>query len=269
MTLANFTKSIASTGINISPITLGTVKFGRNTGVKYPTAFSLPDDNVILSLLAQAKELGINAIDTAPAYGSSEQRLGQLLNNRKEWIISSKVGEFFDGQHSTFRFDKTSIIKSVTNSLRQLRTDYLDILLIHSDGNDEHILRQTDAISTLLELKQQGLIRATGISSKTVAGGILALQSLDIAMITHNHSYQDEVAVIDHANQHNKGILIKKALGSGHLTNDQTIDLQANFDFIFKNPIHSVVLGTINSKHLQDNCQMVENSLNKATKPHA
>lgn len=259
--LENFRKTLGDTNIDISPVTLGTVKIGRNSQVKYPTAFSLPSDNTVRSLLHLAKELGINAIDTAPAYGSSEARLGKLLKNRSEWLICSKVGEFFDGSQSTFRFDKKSILDSVTASLKRLNSDYLDILLIHSDGNDEAILQNSDAVETLLALKQQGLIRAIGISGKTAQGGILALQSLDIAMITHNITYQDEQSVIDYANTHNKGILVKKALASGHLATDNPQTLQQNFDFILRSPIHSIVLGTINPKHLKDNCQMVANSL--------
>ncbi|HCD05104.1 MAG TPA: aldo/keto reductase, partial [Methylophaga sp.] len=55
-----------------------------------------------------------------------------------------------------------------------------------SDGNDVPIIEQHRALETLNELKQQGLIAATGISSKTVDGGLLALQKSDIVMVTHN-----------------------------------------------------------------------------------
>ena len=71
-----------------------TVKLGRNDGVKYPEPFSIPDDKEAHALLAAAKSLGINLIDTAPAYGTSEERLGTLLaGEREDWIICTKVGE--------------------------------------------------------------------------------------------------------------------------------------------------------------------------------
>ena len=60
-------------------ISLGTVKFGRNTNVKYPTKFKLPEDKLIVNLLSEAQELGVKLLDTAPAYGNSEHRIGQLL----------------------------------------------------------------------------------------------------------------------------------------------------------------------------------------------
>ena len=72
MTLAK--RPLGSTGIDVSSLGLGTVKFGRNQEVKYPTGFSLPVDRAIESLLDVARESGINLLDTAPAYGSSEQR---------------------------------------------------------------------------------------------------------------------------------------------------------------------------------------------------
>ena len=64
-------------------ISLGTVKFGRNTDVKYPKKFELPEDKVIVDLLSKAQELGVNLLDTAPAYGNSEHRIGQLLPGRR------------------------------------------------------------------------------------------------------------------------------------------------------------------------------------------
>ena len=90
-------KEIANTGVIVSPLGLGTVKLGRNTAVKYPTHFKIPNDKQTLELLAQAWDLGINLLDTAPAYGNSEQRLGQLLPQQShDWIIATKVGETFD-----------------------------------------------------------------------------------------------------------------------------------------------------------------------------
>jgi len=260
-------KTIADTGLAVSPLGLGTVKLGRNKGVKYPKAFSIPDDTQALDLLALAWDLGINLIDTAPAYGHSEQRLGELLPKlNQEWLIATKVGETFnaDTGESQYNFTPEFITQSIQHSLKKLRRDVLDIVLIHSNGNDQQIIEQHGAIEVLNDLKQQGLIRATGMSTKTIEGGLLTLQQADIAMVMHNLDYQAEQAVLDQAATDNKAIFIKKALGSGHLalTDSQLDSVQANFDFIFQNPaVASIVVGTITPKHLIDNVHKVIKAL--------
>jgi len=254
-------KQIAETGVFVSPLGLGTVKIGRNTAVKYPTSFKIPDDKTVSELLAQTWGLGINLIDTAPAYGNSEQRLGELLATQKnEFIIATKVGETFDetSGESHYNFTPEFITASIKQSLKNLRREVLDIVLIHSDGNDKHIIEQ-GALAVLADLKQQGLIRATGMSTKTVEGGLLALQQSDLAMVMHNLEYQKEQAVIDQAQQDNKGIFIKKALASGHLTPES---VQENFNLIYANQaVSSVIIGTINPVHLEDNVAKVSLAL--------
>ena len=84
-------RPLGSTGIEVSPLGLGTVKIGRNEQVKYPRGFEIPDDVQVSELIAMAWDLGINFIDTAPAYGSSEDRLGRLLPNADDWVIMTKV----------------------------------------------------------------------------------------------------------------------------------------------------------------------------------
>ena len=259
--------TIAQTALSVSPLGLGTVKLGRNTGVKYPSSFNIPDNQQTLALLEQAWDLGINLLDTAPAYGTSEQRLGELLPKlNHDWVIATKVGETFnpDTVESDYNFTPKFIQQSIRNSLKNLKRDVLDIVLIHSDGQDKAIIEQYGALDVLNDLKQQGLIRATGMSTKTVEGGLLALQQSDIAMVMHNLSYQDEQAVIDFATDEGKAIFIKKALGSGHLANsdDHVDSVQANFDFIYQQAaVASVIVGTITPEHLRDNVKKAVRAL--------
>lgn len=259
-------RQLADTGVAISPLGLGTVKLGRNKGVKYPTDFKIPDDAAALDLLALAKELGINLIDTAPAYGNSEERLGPLLQGqRQDWVICSKVGEEFDNisGDSSFNFTPEHVQFSVERSLQRLQTDYIDMLLVHSDGNDIAIIQQYGILDVLDELKKAGKIRATGMSTKTVEGGLLALENSDCAMVTYNLNHREEEAVLDYAAQHNKGVLLKKALASGHICQDQTIDpVKASFDFIYSHPgVTSAIIGTINPQHLRSNVHAAEKAI--------
>lgn len=258
---------LGNTGIEVSCLGLGTVKIGRNQDVKYPSGFSLPSDEEVSTLIAHAKNLGINFIDTAPAYGSSEQRLGRLLNERQDWIICSKVGEEFTAGKSYFDFSAEHTQRSVERSLRDIGTDYLDIVLIHSDGQDLKILESSDCPETLLRLKEKGLIKAVGMSSKTVEGGMKAVEILDVVMATYNPSMLDDAEVIDYAYKLNKGILVKKALNSGHDCVDKGADgnttessfAERNLRFALdKKGVSSVIVGTINPKHLRENVEAAQ-----------
>jgi aryl-alcohol dehydrogenase-like predicted oxidoreductase len=260
------TRSLGNTGLQVSTLGLGTVKFGRNQGLKYPTGFDLPDDIQLRNLLDTARSLGINLIDTAPAYGNSEERLGRLLRNRHEWVVCSKTGEEFIDGKSRFDFSPAHTRLSVQRSLRRLRTDYLDVVLVHSDGNDEHIIQQSGCFEMLQRLKEQGLIRAFGLSGKTRSGGLLALQHADVVMVTLNLQDNNELDVIRTAHALGKGVLIKKALNSGHAIREATASDQPvnqhpaaeSLRFVLSEPgVSSVIVGTINAHHLAANAACV------------
>lgn len=253
------TVKLGSTDLIVSRIGLGTTKFGRNEQVKYPKPFEIPSDKELLNLLSCATDLGINLIDTAPAYGSSEARIGALLSNRQNWIIATKVGEEFINGESIYNFTPEHAKMSIERSLRNLKTDHLDIVLVHSDGNDVYNIQNFGILDFLAEQKNKGLIRAFGMSTKTVEGGILALEKSDMAMVTFNPLYVDEKPVISFAHQNNKGILIKKALSSGHIQGMPGQDpIQNSLKFIFAEPgVHSIIIGTINPKNLMHNVTSV------------
>jgi aryl-alcohol dehydrogenase-like predicted oxidoreductase len=253
-------RKLGKTGQLISIIGLGTVKFGRNQGVKYPAPFELPTDQVIKNLLANACDLGINLIDTAPAYGTSEERLGKHLygiQSRDKWVISTKVGETFVDGISRFDFSKEAVRESVDRSLKRLRTDYLDIVLVHSDGRDVEIILEDEIFLTLEDLKKEGKARAFGMSSKTIEGGCLTLESSDVAMVEFNQANPDQQKVIEYASALQKGIFIKKALHSGHLSKIGTLDPVSHaMQFIFaQKSITSVIVGTLDPTHLKENVE--------------
>ena len=252
-------RPLGNTGIQVSSLGLGTVKFGRNQEVKYPANFTLPTDRDIEALLALAQELGFNLLDTAPAYGSSEQRIGRLLKNRDDWVLSTKVGEEFTTGKSFFDFSAEHTRRSVERSLRDMRTECLDIVLIHSDGDDLKILNETECLPTLLKMREQGLIRAIGMSTKTVAGGLRAVELLDAVMATYNPSYTDDRPVIEAAHAAGKGVLLKKALNSGHDALAGASQTASNLRAALALPgVSSAIVGTINPTHLRANAEAAD-----------
>ena len=251
--MTGFLRPLPGTGLKVSALGLGTVKLGRNEQVKYPSGFSIPDDVAVRKLLAQAHELGINLLDTAPAYGTSEERLGRLLEHRQDWVLVTKVGEEFANGQSHFDFSAAHTRHSVERSLKRLHTDVLDLVLIHSDGNDEAILAQGDCVAALLDCKQRGLVRAIGMSTKTIAGGLRAARELDVVMLTWNLQQQDR-EVLALARQLGKGVLVKKGLMSGHLQQSGRDLVRESMECVLReNGVHSMIVGTINPAHLAGN----------------
>ena len=242
--------ALGDTSLNISPIGLGTVKFGRNQGVKYPEGFELPSEEFLADFLSLSLELGINTLDTAPAYGTSEERLGNLLKGQRDkWVIVGKAGEEFENGESFYHFTPDHFKMSLERSLKRLDTDYIDALLIHSDGSDMDILQNDALIRTMHDFKEQGLVKAIGASTKTAEGGIKTLELMDVVMAMYTSDYQDEKPVLDYAEKHNKGVILKKLLSSGHNTN---IKDAMRFSFAH-NGVTSAIIGTINPDHLRSN----------------
>jgi aryl-alcohol dehydrogenase-like predicted oxidoreductase len=250
-------RELGKTGLQISPVGLGTVKFGRNEGVKYPQGFDIPPENELADLLALSKELGINVLDTAPSYGLSEERLGRLLKGqRADWVIVGKVGEEFENGKSEYIFSPAHFEMSVERSLKRLQTDYIDVLLIHCDASEIDILNNDDLLATMHSFKERGLVQAIGASTRSVKGGILSLRRMDTVMACYNPLYRDEEPVLDYAALNGGGVLLKKVLASGHVDKLGADPVQNAMDFVFSHAgTDGVILGTINPKHLRQNVE--------------
>lgn len=262
-------RPLGATDLLVSPLGLGTVKLGRNRAVNYPQAFDLPSDADARVLLDLAADLGINLLDTAPAYGSSEQRLGTLLTGQRErWVLSTKVGEEFSPETGESRFDFSAAhtVRSVDRSLARLATDHLDIVLVHSDGNDLDILRRAHTMDALARCRAQGKTRAVGFSPKTAEGARAALPLCDVLMLTLNPAAPEMLPVVREAHAAGVGVLIKKGLQSGRLPpvaaragadrNTTADPVEVCLRYLLREPgVSSVVVGTLNPAHLRQNVE--------------
>lgn len=241
-------RPLGRTGIQVSPISLGTTKLGRNTDVKYPQPFDLPSDKQVGELLEAALALGVNLIDTAPAYGESEARLGPFVaKHRTRLVLCTKCGEKYEHGHSTYDFSVAAVVASAEESLRRLKTDCLDILLLHSDARDAEILTQTDALEGLTRLKKSGKARAIGISARTAEGIAAASRTLDIVMAPFSERESSLAQALQKAHDAGLGVLAIKGLFSGHL------EARAAIEFVLCQPfIDALIVGTINPTHLRE-----------------
>lgn len=244
-------RPLGRTGLAVSPIGLGTVKIGRTQGLKHPRPHDLPTEEAAAELLHAALDLGINLIDTAPAYGLAEERIGRAIAHRRdEFVLVTKAGETFADGRSTFDFSGPALRRSLDRSLAALRCDAVDVLLLHSSGDDLALLHRTDAVPTLLDLRAQGLARFIGLSGKSPEGAEAALAWADVLMVPYNADDRAHEAVISRAAASGVGVLIKKGLGSGHLPPTESIGLCLGVP-----GVSSLVVGTVNPAHLADNCR--------------
>lgn len=112
-------------------------------------------------LLNSALDAGLNVIDTAAAYLQSEKLIGAAVGKRrKEFCLFSKCGALAGS--TCFDWSKKGILETVENSLRDLKTDYLDIAQLHSCNKE--ILRRGEAIEGLQRAQEKGYTRYIGYS---------------------------------------------------------------------------------------------------------
>lgn len=156
-------KLLGNTGLRISSISLGTAELGLDYGFKNATNGSRPDRKDAIKLIHRALDAGINCLDTARAYGTSEEIIGAALNEvSASPTIVSKVllpDHFSSGISGPLRRE---IMSSIETSLQLLGVDTLDVLLIH---NTSHKALQSEEVKeALMESRKQGKIRFFGAS---------------------------------------------------------------------------------------------------------
>ncbi len=254
-------RKLGRTGLQVSALGLGTVKLGRDRAVKYPRPFQIPDDAAAAALLHRALGLGINLLDTAPAYGTAEERLGRLLaSGRDRWVIGTKAGEEFDAATGESRYDFSpgAISASLDRSLQRLRTDRVEIVLLHSDGRDAWIIEESGALGALEAAKARGKVRAIGISTKTPLGAHAAIHTgrFDVVMLTLNPRERDDLPALHAAHARGIGVLIKKPLAGGHASAAESLR------FVLGEPgVSAAIVGTIDPAHLEANVKAASEAL--------
>ncbi|MGF9567248.1 aldo/keto reductase [Neorhizobium sp. BT27B] len=145
---------LGRSALKVSPLTLGAMMFGNQT----------PDD-VAFRIIDKAHEQGINFIDTADVYhdGKSEQVVGRgIKKNRDDWVVATKFVNSRAQRPNNGGYSRKWIYQTVENSLRNLDTDYIDILYFHRAVFDAPL---DEAVRAIADLIKEGKLRYFGVSN--------------------------------------------------------------------------------------------------------
>ncbi len=211
-------RELGKTGIKVSEIGFGTWGIGGNS-------YGAVDDTESKRTLQMALENGINFYDTSDLYGNghSEELLGDVFSHcRDRVIIASKGGML---PHTTFDmpqdFSTQHIRRAIDGSLRRLRTDYIDLYLLHSP-KIEDIEQNTELFQALKMLKSEGKIRAYGLSARTPRDAIHAVDEFGLNVVEVNFNLIDqraqEIGLFDRGRRDSLGLIIRTPLTFGFLT---------------------------------------------------
>lgn len=252
------TRSCARLARPVGVIGWGAFKIGRNQGAKYPQAYDLPSEAESIELVRDIIAMGIYTIDTAPAYGLSEERLGHALASldstmRAKIFLSTKVGEEFSQSQSHYDFSRSAISASVARSLVRLQCASVDLVFVHSNGSDMQILHEGGALDALEICKSAGSIGAIGFSPKSLEGAHAVLRDprIDALMVEFHHQSQEMKPVLERAHELGKAIFIKKPLASG------TLDPSHAIPWILRHSaVSCVVVGGLSLERLRANASL-------------
>ena len=157
------TKRLGNTDLNLTRIGLGTWAIG---GGNWKFSWGPQDDGESIRAIHRALDLGINWIDTAPAYGLGhcEEVVGRALAARKERpIVATKCGRCWDEQRQLFpRIKRESVLAEAEASLRRLRVETIDLYQIHWPQPEEDIEEAWEAVNALIK---SGKVRYAGVSN--------------------------------------------------------------------------------------------------------
>jgi aryl-alcohol dehydrogenase-like predicted oxidoreductase len=212
------TRRLGRTELDISVLSIGGLYTSSLAGGEAETR----------RILQRAIELGVNAIDTAPAYADSEKTVGQAIHGiDAPLIVTTKLGgrpQPFDPQNID------ALRESVDESLRLLGRDHIDVLMVHEPDRPQQYPWWSSydpldgpALQLMDELKAAGKIRYMGLAGTTVTemASLVASDRFDVVLTAFNYNAlfrEAKQTVITAAKEHDMGIVLASSLGQGFLT---------------------------------------------------
>ncbi len=267
------TRVFGKTQMEVSVLGFGGAEIGFQ-GVSYADA---------AQMLNLALDSGINVIDTAECYVNSEDLIGKAIGHRrKDYYLFTKCGHKENYTVDGWEYD--DIVKSIDKSLKNLKTDYLDLVQLHSCSKD--ILAKGEVIKALQEAKQAGKTRFIGYSGDS-SDALYAIKTgaFDTLQTSCNIADQECIDLtIPEAIKLNMGIIAKRPIANAAFTYKTMPDndyhkpyyerlQELKYDFINGNPslsaqialrftltvsgICTAIVGTTKAARFQQNIEAV------------
>lgn len=211
-------RTLGSTGLKVSVVGIGTWQFGGEWNKTF-------EQSEVDRMFDRARELGVNLIDTAECYGDhvSERLVGAAIErDRAKWVVATKFGHKFHGN-----FDRTEprspqdVLRQLEDSLRSLRTDYIDVYQYHSWGDEQFF--HDDVLAVLHQAKSQGKVRHLGnsvgsnVNLKQVSAS--SARGIEVIQLIYNRlAREPEQQTLPSCRQQDLGVLARVPLASGYLS---------------------------------------------------
>ena len=210
-------RNLGRTGWKVSEISFGAWAIG--------SAWGTVDDRESLAALHRAIDRGVNFIDTADVYGDghSERIVGRLLRERSETIrVATKAGRRLS-PHTADGYNKRNLLRFIDRSLRNLRTDCLDLLQLHCPPPE--VYYRPEVFEALDDIARTGKIRHYGVSVEKVEEALKAIEYPNVQtvqIIFNMFRHRPAELFFAEAKRRKVGILARVPLASGLLTGKMT-----------------------------------------------
>jgi aryl-alcohol dehydrogenase-like predicted oxidoreductase len=242
---------LSSTGLRVSRLAIGTGTNGFG-GRSEQTALGIEG---LADLLREAYDHGVNFWDAADGYGSHPHVARALQGIPRDKVVIATKTMSRDGQQVT---------RDVERYLRELGTDVIDIVLMHFLTQARWPQRFSGAMEALSRAKEQGKVRAVGVSCHNLGAFRAATESdwVDVVLARINYagvsmdaSPDKVVPVIERMYASGKAIYGMKVLGRGQLARDARKAIQYVLSL---GTVHAMTIGTTRQEHLRQNLALVE-----------
>jgi aryl-alcohol dehydrogenase-like predicted oxidoreductase len=255
------TRTLGRTGMRVTQLGYGAMEL-RDA----PRGRAIPEDQAERVLKA-VLDSGINYIDTSIDYGLSEERIGTYIGDRRtEYFLASKcgcpVGESQTaGSRPPHVFTRENVQAGVEQSLKRLKTDYLDLVQFHASPS-RATLEDDGGLDALLELQRQGKVRFIGMSATLPnLAEHIRMGVFDAFQIPYSAVERQHEALISEAAAAGAGTVIRGGTAKGAPAPQVMEDLlegashtEFMLRFTLSHPdLHTTIVGTANPDHLEAN----------------